>query len=254
MADLPSTPLKDSVDEARRLLGLAESSSVRVRALGGVAIALSVAPGTALLIPRAPRDIDLIVPKGEQQKLADLMLVGGYAPDDEFNAFNGHRRLLYYDAANARQVDVFVATFSMCHEIPLAGRLLSVDRTIPLAELLLTKLQIVELNTKDAGDVLNLIYHHDPAGTEPGEGLDGTRVATCCAADWGLWRTATGNLDRADAAVEELPLPDGDRLVLHDRLGSLKRMIDAAPKSRKWKLRARVGDRVRWYEEPEEVG
>ena len=184
MTEVAVSPLQDTVEEARRLLGMAESRLVRLRALGGVAVALSVPAGASLLIPRTYQDIDLIVPKGEQRALGELMAVAGYAPDDEFNAFNGHRRLLYYDAANTRQVDVFVASFSMCHEVPLAGRLLVTDTIIPLAELLLTKLQIVELNTKDVGDILNLIYHHDPGAGSPG-GLEGERVAACCAADWG---------------------------------------------------------------------
>jgi hypothetical protein len=252
VTEVTAIPLGDTVEEARRLLGIAQSRSVRVRALGGVAVALSVPAGTPLLIPRAYQDIDLIAPKGEQRPLGELMTVAGYAPDDEFNAFNGHRRLLYYDAANGRQVDIFVATFSMCHEVPLGGRLLVVDTTIPLAELLLTKLQIVELNTKDVGDIVNLLYHHDPAAGSP-EGLEGERVAACCAADWGLWRTATGNLDRATAALDELQLGEGERSVVRGRLDALRGTIDAAPKGRKWKMRARVGERVRWYEEPEEV-
>jgi hypothetical protein len=252
VTDVAATPLGDTVEEARRLLGMAQSRSVRLRALGGVAVSLSVPAGTPMLIARTYQDIDLIIPKGEQQALGELMAVAGYVPDDEFNAFNGHRRLLYYDVANNRQVDIFVATFSMCHEVPLADRLLIGDTTIPLAELLLTKLQIVELNTKDVGDILNLLYHHDPAAGSPGD-LEGERVASCCASDWGLWRTATGNLDRATAAVDEFQLGEGERSVLRERLNALRGTIEAAPKSRKWKMRARVGERVRWYEEPEEV-
>jgi hypothetical protein len=252
VAELAAVPLQDTVEEARRLLALAESQPVRVRALGGVAVALSVPEGTHLLIPRRYQDIDLIVPKGEQRALAELMTGAGYLPDDEFNSFNGHRRLLYDDAANSRQVDIFVATFSMCHEVPIGARLLVTTTTIPLAELLLTKLQIVQLNAKDVGDILNLVYHHEPAfGTS--EGLDVRRVAECCAADWGLWRTATGNIERAVTSVEELSLPDADRELLSARLATLRTAIDGEPKTRKWRLRARVGDRVRWYEEPEEV-
>ena len=253
MADLDTIPLQDAVDEARRLMALAHSQSVKVRALGGVAVSLSVPADTPLLIPRTYQDIDLIAPKREQRALAELMTGTGYAADDEFNAFNGHRRLLYYDATNSRQVDIFIGTFSMCHEVPLEGRLLVADTTIPMAELLLTKLQIVELNSKDVGDILNLVYHHDPVGRGTAVGLESGRVAAYCAADWGLWRTATGNLDRALTAVAELPLGDADRVVLRDRLQSVRTAIDTAPKSRKWRMRARVGDRVRWYEEPDEV-
>jgi hypothetical protein len=253
VADVATVPLQDAVEEARRLLALAESRSVKVRALGGVAVSLSVPSATRLLIPRTYQDIDLIAPKGEQRGLTELMTVAAYAADDEFNVINGHRRLLFYDTTNSRQVDIFIAKFSMCHEVPLGNRLLVTHTTLPLAELLMTKLQIVELNSKDVGDILNLVYHHDPAGGTAAGGLEGERVAECCAADWGLWRTATGNIERARAAVDELLLGDEDRAVLRGRLESLRTVIDAAPKSRKWRMRARVGDRVQWYEEPEEV-
>jgi hypothetical protein len=164
---------------------------------------------------------------------------------------NGHRRLLFFDSAHARQVDVFVATFAMCHEVPLSARLLVAEATIPLPELLLTKLQIVELNPKDVGDILNLVFHHRP--TADGDPLGVARVAACCAADWGLWRTAGINIARVDAALDELSLTGEQRRVLHDRLEVLRAALDAEPKSRRWKLRARIGDRVQWYEEPEEV-
>ena len=71
------------------------------------------------------------------------MLATGYEADRQFNATNGHRRLLFYDVANQRQVDVFVGSFEMCHEIPITERILLAEHGIPLAELLLTKLQIV---------------------------------------------------------------------------------------------------------------
>ena len=41
--------------------------------------------------------------------------------------------------------------------------------------------------------------------------------------------------------------------VVDQRLDQLWQLIDAQPKSLKWKLRNRVGDRVSWYELPEEV-
>lgn len=252
-ADVAAAPLPDPVDEARRLLALADSQLVPMRALGGVAVALSVPEGTPLLLPRRYQDIDLIIPKGEQQGVADLMATAGYSPDDEFNAFNGHRRLLYYDAVHARQVDIFVAVFAMCHEIPLGARLLAAETTIPLPELLLTKLQVVELNDKDLRDVLNLVYHHGSTENGAHDGLNVSQAARCCAADWGLWRTVTMNVERARAALEESPITATDRQLLRGRLEGLAVALDTAPKSRKWKLRARVGDRIRWYEEVEEV-
>jgi hypothetical protein len=35
---------------------------------------------------------------------------------------------------------------------------------------------------------------------------------------------------------------------------ALRRYADKVPKSLRWKIRSRVGERVQWYELPEEVG
>jgi hypothetical protein len=61
------------------------------------------------------------------------------------------------------------------------------------------------------------------------------------------------NVDRAMVALSELRISSAAREVLASRLQTVRAGVDLATKSRKWKLRARLGDRVRWYEEPEEV-
>jgi hypothetical protein len=238
-------PLADPIDEARRLLGFASEREVQVRVLGGVAIALAVAPDVPVL-PRGYQDIDLITPRGGQRAVADLLVEAGYTGDDEFNSFNSHRRLLYFDPANDRKVDVFVGAFSMCHEIPLEDRLLAAEDTLPVPELLLTKLQIVELNSKDLRDIVTLLYHR-------ADGLDFALVGERCAADWGLWRTTTMNVERITEALDDLGLSQEARERLEARVGLLSAALESAPKTRRWKLRARIGDRVRWYEDPEDV-
>lgn len=244
--------LADPIAEARRLLALASARAVEVRVLGGVAVALAVAPDEPLL-PRTYQDIDLITARGSQSAVADLLAGAGYTGDEEFNTFNSHRRLLYFDQEHERQVDVFVGAFSMCHEIPLEGRLLAADETLPVPELLLTKLQIVKLNSKDLRDVLSLLHHAALSDEDAAQVLGFRQVGEHCAADWGLWRTATMNLERAAAALDDFDLSPKARQRLQTRIDLLAGAVEAAPKTRRWKLRARIGDRVRWYEDPEDV-
>ena len=180
-----------------------------------------------------------------------LLRNAGYDPHVSFNAMNAKERLLFYDDPNERQVDVFVGSFRMCHDIPLEKRL-TVDRgTVPLAELLLTKLQIIELNEKDVRDAVALFHEHDV--TENDDGVNAPRVAELCGADWGLWRTITANLDNVRHHVDRYALSDEERRRVDGRLEAIQIAIDEAPKSRSWKLRAKVGERKRWYEVPEEV-
>src|SRR4029078_1372995 len=161
------------------------------------------------VITRAYKDIDLVTLKGRGKRVSELMTGMGYEDDRAFNATNGHRRLLYYDPPHGRQVDVFVGTFEMCHSIPITERIDLHASAVPLAELLLTKMQIVELNAKDQADILTILYHHDVAETDAGGGnaVNAARVAQLCAGDWGLWRTTKLNVERTRDALAGSALP-----------------------------------------------
>jgi hypothetical protein len=236
--------LGDVVDEGRRVLAAAHERNVPLRLLGGVAVRLHTSK-----LPRQCQDLDFATTKKGSGDTQSLLRDLGYEPHVGFNAMNARERLLFFDDANARQVDVFVGSFRMCHEIPLEGRLGAGTDTVPLAELLLTKLQIVQLNEKDVRDAVALLAEHEV--TDDDSGLNGARVAELTADDWGLWRTITRNLD---SVGEHLGGYDVDRDLVASRLASLQERIEAAPKSRGWRLRDKVGERKRWYELPEEVG
>ena len=182
-----------------------------LRLLGGVAIRLR-APGELppALDPRAT---------GTSTSPPRRRLLGrrpGAAPRRGLRAARRVQRaardasaLLFFDDDNGRQVDVFVGTFSMCHKIPLGDRLEVEPATLPLAELLLTKLQIVELNEKDVRDTLALLY--GPSGRRARRRRDQpARIAELCAGDWGLWRTITGNLVACRDHVDATSSPTAD--------------------------------------------
>jgi hypothetical protein len=242
-----STPQPDAVDEARRVLAAA---TVPLRVLGGVGIALSLEG--APLLPRTYNDIDFITARGEGPHVARLFEGLGYAGDHQFNGLNGHRRLLFYDTGNERRVDVFVGQFQMSHSWPLERRLTIREGTLPPADLLLTKLQIYAVNEKDQRDLVNLVHGHELTDDE--RGINVAYTAKLCASDWGLWRTSMLNMERVRAALPSFGLGDAAVERVTSRLDELERRLEAEPKSTKWKLRARVGERMQWYEEPEEVG
>jgi len=230
---------------------LAHSAGVPLRLLGGVAVRLRASDGLPHSLTREYKDLDFATTKKGAGDASKLLRDAGYDPHVAFNAMNAKERMLFYDDPNQRQVDLFVGSFRMCHEIPLDRRL-EVDRgTVPLAELLLTKLQIIELNEKDVRDTVALFHEHDV--TPDDDGVNGPRVAELCGNDWGLWRTITANLGNVRAHVDRYALTDEERSRVEGRLDILQATIEEAPKSRAWRLRAKVGERVRWYEVPEEV-
>jgi hypothetical protein len=247
----------DLATEALRLLSSIESEGVEARLIGGMAIRLIAGERLDPAFHREIADLDFFSARGEGRRLGDLLAAGGYEPEEQFNALNGARRMLFLDPLHDRQVDIFIGSFEMCHTLPLAERLGARPQTLPAAELLMTKLQIVELNEKDRGDIFALLLAHEvaEADLDPGgaDAIDAARVATLTSRDWGLQRTFELNLERLREAVGALPLEQGSREAIAVRIERLGAVIDAAPKSRKWKLRDRIGDRKQWYEEPEEV-
>ena len=240
----------DVVSEGQRLLSRAQEAGVPLRLLGGVAIKLRAHAELPAAFARSYADLDFVTTKKAVGRTTDLLRGEGYAPHTAFNALHGGERLLFFDDDNGRQVDVFVGAFSMCHKIPLDARIEVDPTSIPLAELLLTKLQVIELNEKDVRDTLALLHDH-PVGDADGDSLNAARVAELCASDWGLWRTITQNLASCRAFADTIEVPDRARL--DERLDALLDRIEAEPKSRAWRLRAKIGDRKRWYELPEEV-
>jgi hypothetical protein len=240
----------DLVAEGERVLAAARAKSVPLRLVGGVAVwlrARDVAPPT---LAREYKDLDFATTRKRAGDAQELLRDLGYAPHVAFNTMNSKERLLFFDDPHERQVDVFVGAFRMSHEIPLEGRLEVDEVSVPLAELLLTKLQIVQLNEKDIRDTVAMLVAHDVGDTD-GPTLNAPRVAQLCAADWGLWRTITRNLKNVAAHLDGY---DVDRDLVARRLAEIEERIEAEPKSRSWRLRARIGERKRWYELPEEVG
>jgi hypothetical protein len=244
-------PLADIVAESGRLLDAAHTEGVPIRLIGGLAIHMhteEIPPS----LQRSYDDIDIATPKGASRGVGEFFAKLGYEPAREFNALQGDRRLLFYDRANDRKLDVFVGSFEMCHTIPITERIELDDRTIPLAELLLTKLQVVELNDKDLRDIATLLNGHEVSGDD-GEAINGDFIASLTADDWGLWRTVKLNLDRVHEQIGSMSLDADAQARIVERADALWQRIEREPKSRKWRVRDRVGDRKRWYEVPDEV-
>jgi hypothetical protein len=245
-----AAPLADHVAEARRLIDAATQAGLVVRALGGTAIYMQ-SPNDRPLLPRSMKDVDLVAGREHGRGLLELLPTLGYVGDEMFNALRGSRRQIYRDPVNDRDLDVFVEEFSLCHTLPIAARLDRDPYTLPLAELLLTKLQIVELNERDERDIYSLVYQHE-LSENGAPGIEADVIAELCAADWGLWRTCKGTIERCREDVGGYGLDATVQTAIVERIDGIWARIEAEPKTGKWKRRSRLGERKRWYQEPEE--
>jgi hypothetical protein len=242
----------DIVQEAHRIADSAVSGDVLLRLIGGLAIRLHAGDDLPAVLIRSYADIDLVTTSKGSKRALKLLEDLGYVANDRFNAMNAGRRAVVYDLQHQRQVDLFIGEFRMCHKIDLASRIDVDPRTVPLAELLLTKLQIVELNRKDLIDIAALLHEHDIDVTDD-DAINVRQIARLLASDWGLWRTCRGTKDSVLEHLGELGLDVAGEQRVRDRLVRLWLQVEEEPKSLRWRSRARIGERTRWYEEPEEV-
>ncbi|MFQ6000674.1 MAG: hypothetical protein ACE5LG_03300, partial [Anaerolineae bacterium] len=110
----------------------------------------------------------------------------------------------------------------------------------------------VQLNEKDIKDTYALIEDHEIGETDDREVINSQRIARLCGDDWGWYKTVTMNIEKVVALADDYLEGEESELVT-GRLQRLRQIIEEAPKSMKWRMRARIGEKVRWYDLPEEV-
>ena len=243
-------PLEDPIAEAGRVADAARKANVGPKLLGGAGIHLHSPSAAKPPLKRRYGDLDYAIPKRDRKAVLEFFPAIGYEANERFNLMQGDRRLYFYDVAHSRQVDIFIDVIKMSHLIDLRGRLDGDGPCATPSDLLLSKLQIVEVNRKDLVDLTALLVDHPVADHDDDEAINKAYVARLAAADWGLCRTLQLNLEKLRVTLDEL---DVDRELVRARLDELLAAVEEQPKPIAWKLRAQVGDRKRWYELPEEV-
>ncbi len=242
-------------NELKRIIKASDDAGVILRVIGSLAFQLHC-PKFGYLqaaMGRAYTDLDFAAYGKQTGEIRDLMSRLGYADNKEVFIVSGGERAIFDRPQIGLHVDVFYEKLDFCHVIRWDGRL-EVDKpTIPLAEMLLEKMQIVEINEKDIIDTIMLLMEHR-LGDDDHETINIKRVAELCAADWGLWRTTTMNLSKVMQLAQGYPqLSAEQKSTIDAQVKSALARIEAAPKTMAWRLRARVGDRVKWYKDVDEV-
>jgi len=227
-----------------------ESRGIVFRLVGGVAVRLRCPSSAVPPLARSFHDVDLVGLGEQRRTIQHFMGDIGYQADEKLNVLHGRTRLFFWDPGHRREVDVFLDAFEMCHIVELGSRL-RVDRfTISLADMLLTKLQVFQTDEKDYKDIIAILLDHELT-TDDETGINVQRITSLARNDWGLWRTLTDVLGRAQDYARTLPLPLPGTHAIEDQVRALLQSLHQVPKSVRWRLRSWVGDRVRWYQLPE---
>jgi hypothetical protein len=243
-------------NELNRIIDASRADSVPLRVLGSLAFQLHCPQFGHLQarMGRAYTDIDFAA-YGAQARAVSKLLGGlGYAEDSLMFVETEGSRAIFEHRGNGLHVDVFYNKLDFCHVIRWDGRLEADAQTIPLAELLLEKMQIVKINEKDVIDTIMLLLEHPLAEGGDEETINAGRVAKLCADDWGLWRTTTMNLDKVRRLAQNYAtLSAAEKARVSAQVDSALARISAEAKPLAWRIRDRVGDRVKWYKDVDEV-
>ncbi len=244
-------PLEDITQETERILNEAQTRGVVLRLFGGLAVKFHSPSAAHRTLQREYADIDFMGFRKQSGEIKNFFTNLGYTPREVFNALNGDRRLIFQDLENQRRVDIFLDVFEMCHRFDFKDRLLIDKLTISLSDLIATKLQVVEITEREYRDIIALVKDHELSDSDSAETINGRYLAELCSDDWGIYKTFTVNIANILGAIPQYNLDEKDRELVRTRLKALSDMMEKAPKSLRWKLRARVGERVQWYELPE---
>ncbi len=240
---------------ARRIVEEGEQRGALLRLLGAVAFYVHC-PKYGSFQQKANRvftDLDFAAYFDHSDAIRSLFAAMRFQEDREVAVVYARQRLVFDHVDIPLHIDIFFDKLDFCHPIPWAGRLEKDTPTIPLAELLLEKMQIVELNEKDVIDTIMLLREHSLSDNDA-DTINSTRIALLCGKDWGLWRTITMNLAKISALAERYPWLDAEGCqVVRERISALLAAINDAPKTTAWKVRGAVGDRVKWYKDVHEI-
>ena len=259
-----ATPGSDDIrSEAERLGQLIINERLPIRLIGGMAVWLRCPSARVPPYERHYPDLDFVASSRNRRAVTEFLQRAGYVPERMFNAIHGRDRLNFAHPTGRWTVDVVFDELRMSHKLDLRDRLNGPAPTVDLADLLLTKLQIWQINQKDLGDVICLLADHQlrineaprraalPMIEDP-EAIDVRRITSLCASDWGFCHTVERNLGLSrDVVGQRRPASAGFDPM--EQISILLAAIDDAPKTLGWRSRARIGERVRWYETPEEV-
>ncbi|MCK4354212.1 MAG: hypothetical protein KAW83_03055 [Dehalococcoidia bacterium] len=245
------------IEEARSCVKEAEDKGIILRIMGGMAIYLHSQEHKQLwenlgrLGKKVFTDIDFVSYGKFRGQLLDFFQNRGFTINQRMLYYYGKKRHIYY-GEKIPMVEIFFDKLEMNHTIDFKKRLEVDSPTIPPAELLLQKIQMVRMNEKDIKDVIVLVRARE-IGEGDGERINRASVGARLLSDWGFYYTATTNFQKITKSLSNYDaLGEEDIRIVKGRINELLSYLEEKPKSVKWKSRALLGTKKKWYSEVDE--
>ncbi|HEX2978870.1 MAG TPA: hypothetical protein VHO48_01280 [Anaerolineaceae bacterium] len=242
------------LEEGRRLVDEAARQGLVIRVMGPIALHYYF-PDYVDLYRRMERlgervftDIDYAAYGKHRGKLVPFFGAQGYDFDKDTMMYFGQDRHIYF-GDKIPMIDVFYDKLDMNHLVDYRGRLEIHPHCVSLTDLLLQKLQIVQINDKDLKDAMLLLLAAPLSETDE-QGIHLRYLAKRMSDDWGFFYTSTTNLGKVKTAMARVAaLDETMRTTICAKADRILAVLENEPKSFGWKLRARTGASKQWYKE-----
>lgn len=243
------------IEQANHILEEANQRKLTLRLVGALAFYIHC-PEFNYIQRESQRyftDVDFMAYIEQKNSIEKMFTDLGYLEDPRIKTVPGLKRSIFFTRDHSSHSDVFYDVLHFSHEIDFRGRLDIDYPTISLVDLLLEKMQIVMINEKDIIDTLMLLCEHE-VGDHDDETINIDYLAKTCKFDWGLWKTVTTNLNKVDQLKDKYSvLTEDDKTRIRDRIQGALQRIDEEPPTLRWQLRSRIGERLKWYRDVDEV-
>jgi len=245
---------EEYLEEARHLTEEAQKQGIILRVMGPIALHFNF-PEYVDLYRRMERlgdrvftDIDYACYGKCRGKIVPFFDKQGYELEKRSAMLSGNTRHIYF-GGRIPMIDVFFDKLDYNHPIDYRNRLEFHPYCVSLADLMLQKLQIVQINDKDLKDAMLLLLAAEVNDTDI-DAVNAKYIAKLFSDDWGFYFTATTNLRKIKEAMAGVKaLSDDQRAIIAEKADDFIKIIEEEPKSNKWKSRARIGSRKPWYQE-----
>ena len=242
----------DPLEEARRIVLAGDRNGVVLRLIGGLAFR-SHCHGKHAAHLREYRDIDVFGLGWQYENIGLVFEKLGYHANTEFNLNLSEDRLQFLSSGSVRSVDVFLDKFIMQHTIDFRQRIRLDDLTIPITDLLLTKLQMgLRLEAKDAKDVVAILEDHELGHNDSKEILNVDYLSNLCSHEWGLFKSVMYSLEKVRQVIQDdvsVQCVGMEATEMVHKLDEMRGSIISSKKGLRWRARGMLGARVKWYNE-----
>lgn len=242
--------MDEKIAEAISIVELARTNDVTLRILGGIAFNI-LSPCVNKYQPqRIYHDIDFAGFSSQATNIISVLSVFGYVPEKRFNVLHGKERLRFVSNERNFELDVFLDCIRECHTLYFGKRLEKTTYCLTPTDLLLSKLQMTRMGSKDILDTLCLLQ--DCCFGTTIDAFNEELIGKILGENWGFYHTVELNIPILESHIVSNNISKQfDKAWMN--LEKIKQVITNCRKTFFWKARRLLGEKIPWYTEPDEV-